>query len=972
MRSRTLLAIAALVCALLSVVPVSAQDADGQYRGFGDATGFHNIIPPGQDGVLNGTEGAQAQAGGGVPEHVDDQLHMYGDLVYDDATPGFDVDRILEYFKDASFGVPVDDIGEVYHPGGRDDVVVIRDLSFGVPHIYGDTREGTMFANGYTAAEDRMFLMDILRHLGRADLAAWLGAAEGNRAEDANQLAVAPYVEADFTTQIETIRDANGAVGQQAFDDVVAYTDGVNQYIQEALLDPSKLPGEYPALQLLPEEWIIEDAVAIASLVGGIFGKSGGREVRNLCALEELEAQYGDAETARAVFDDLTFPADLEAPTSSFDTFGYPANGAFDPASVPDLDCDSLTPLEAPDPGLDDVPGIVVDIVPSPALPDGSEDLPLVNGDAPFQTMSFNDEMSNAILISGDHTDTGAPIAIFGPQTGYFSPQLLVEKDVHGPGIHARGVSFAGTDLWIQLGRGVDYAWSATSGHVDNVDEFVLRLCEPGADDPLGEATQQSMGYLHDGACEDIEAVQEVKLAKPSAVGVPDSPDDVYVNKYFERTEDYGPISSRGQLKDGTPVAVATKRWTYGNELGSAVGFLLVNDPDVIQGDFERWRQSFSHNVDYVFKWFFVDDTDIGLNVSCACPLPADGTDPYLPQWGDGNWDWQGILPRDDLPWDLNPVEGLLVSWNNKEGPGFRSSDSSLSFGPIHRSDLLQARAEELLAAGGKLAVGDVIDVMALAGTTDLRSQELMPVLEDVMGTTAPQGLDERTQAAWDVLRAWAADDLGHRRDHDRDGAYDHPEAVAIMDAWWGNTPEHDETRLLDAVFAEGHGIDLRRTIGITAHDGNLRGHVGSAFQDASYAHVHKDLRQLLAQVTVSPWSRTYCGQGDVGTCRTNLWGSLSATMAALETEFGSASVEDWERTIEDDEVRHVTLGLAAVDAIHWVNRPTLQQVVQLPASAPPPPVQPIAVDTPTTGGGALVAGLLLAAGGALVRRRRS
>ena len=51
---------------------------------------------------------------------------------------------------------------------------------------------------------------------------------------------------------------------------------------------------------------------------------------------------------------------------------------------------------------------------------------------------------------------------MFGPQTGYYAPQLLVEQVLIGPGIQARGVSFAGTNLFVQLGRGVDYAWSAT------------------------------------------------------------------------------------------------------------------------------------------------------------------------------------------------------------------------------------------------------------------------------------------------------------------------------------------------------------------------------------------------------------------------------------------------------------------------------------------------------------------------------
>ncbi len=57
--------------------------------------------------------------------------------------------------------------------------------------------------------------------------------------------------------------------------------------------------------------------------------------------------------------------------------------------------------------------------------------------------------MSNALLVGGEHTKTGKPIAVFGPQTGYYMPQLLVEKDVHGPGIDARGVAFAGTDLYV-------------------------------------------------------------------------------------------------------------------------------------------------------------------------------------------------------------------------------------------------------------------------------------------------------------------------------------------------------------------------------------------------------------------------------------------------------------------------------------------------------------------------------------------
>src|SRR5207248_9541359 len=110
--------------------------------------------------------------------------------------------------------------------------------------------------------------------------------------------------------------------------------------------------------------------------------------------------------------------------------------------------------------------------------------------------------MSNALLVAGNHPKTGRPIAVFGPQTGYVIPQLLVEKDVHGPDIDARGVAFAGTDLIVQLGRGRNYAFSATSAGADNVDQWVLQLCEPGG----GTPTRSWPGSLHYGTWGPMEA----------------------------------------------------------------------------------------------------------------------------------------------------------------------------------------------------------------------------------------------------------------------------------------------------------------------------------------------------------------------------------------------------------------------------------------------------------------------------------
>ena len=103
---------------------------------------------------------------------------MYGNLVY--ATPGLSAADIPNYFKDATFGVQPDEAERTYSPPAR-DVTIVRDENFGVPHVYGKTRAGTMFGLGYVGAEDRLFFMDVLRHAGRGELSGFAGGSAQQR-----------------------------------------------------------------------------------------------------------------------------------------------------------------------------------------------------------------------------------------------------------------------------------------------------------------------------------------------------------------------------------------------------------------------------------------------------------------------------------------------------------------------------------------------------------------------------------------------------------------------------------------------------------------------------------------------------------------------------------------------------------------------------------------------------------------------
>src|SRR5690242_5339923 len=152
--------VAALLVATLLGTAATAH-AEVQPYGTNDAGGFRNVLPPGEAGTDNTFQLAQFEADGKTrPAHWDDQQKLYENLVL--ASPGLTHDQIGDYFKDATFGVKPEDVASTESP--KPGVTIIRDRQYGVPHIYGDTRADVAFGAGYAGAEDRLFLMDVLRH----------------------------------------------------------------------------------------------------------------------------------------------------------------------------------------------------------------------------------------------------------------------------------------------------------------------------------------------------------------------------------------------------------------------------------------------------------------------------------------------------------------------------------------------------------------------------------------------------------------------------------------------------------------------------------------------------------------------------------------------------------------------------------------------------------------------------------------
>src|SRR4051794_23522367 len=239
-----------VAAALALAAPTPAHGAVEPY-GTNDAGGFRNVLPPGEAGTDNVGDLVAFTAGDTRPAHWADQQPLYENLLY--ASPGLTHEQVADYYKDATFGVRDGETASSESP--RPGVTIVRDRGYGVPHIYGEKRADVMFGAGYAGAEDRLFLMDILRHTGRAQLSAFAGGAEGNRAMDRTQWALAPYTEADLQKQYDRAPELGGAEGVQVQQDVKSYVDGINAYIAAARLNPNLMPSEYAAFGKQVQDW---------------------------------------------------------------------------------------------------------------------------------------------------------------------------------------------------------------------------------------------------------------------------------------------------------------------------------------------------------------------------------------------------------------------------------------------------------------------------------------------------------------------------------------------------------------------------------------------------------------------------------------------------------------------------------------------------------------------------------------------
>ncbi len=899
MHPRTLIAWIAAAALWICAAPAAAQVQPYRTDDFG---GFHDVLPPGANGHSNLVDLALFLATGVRPPHNDDQRNMYARLL--SATPGVTSDNLGLLFKDSSFGSPPGGQARAYSP--IPGLTITRDAAFGVPHIYGTTRAAAMFGLGYAAAQDRLFFMDSLRHAGRGQLSSFAGGAPGNRAQDAEQWATAPYTEADLQRQADSLDDLYGDDGRRLQQDAADYVAGINKYISEARLDVTKMPAEYVAIgkPLGPDPWKVTDLIATSSLVGGIFGKGGGDELTQMQLRRSFIARYGARRGVKlwrewAAYEDADAPTTLATKRFPYQTPPkQPARGGLAIADAGSLRTSRV-------------------VVSGPRATASAR-----GGLLPAGLRRIGN--SNALVVSAAASASGRPLAVFGPQVGYFSPEILMEEDVHAPTIDARGAAFPGVNLYVQLGRGQDYAWSATSAGQDIIDTFAVDLCEPDGSKP----TTESMSYRFRGQCLPIEVLDRTNRWAPTLA---DATPQGSQTLRAERTK-LGLVAGRATIK-GTPVIYTRLRATYEHEVDSALGFSDFNDPAKMRdaSDFQRAASK----IGYTFNWLYADDRDIAYFNSGANPQRAKGVTGQLPM--PARLEWRGFDPDRNTaaytsfakhPQAING-QPYMTSWNNKQARGFAGADTNL-FSSVFRSQMLDQEIDARIGGGRKIDLPGLVEAMGEAATTDLRAEKVLPLALRVIGAPA----DPRLADAVAKLRDWVADG-SHRRDRDGDGRYEHADAIGILDAFWPRWMHAQfQPSLGEALFAQlsaAHELDNAPN--------NHGEHLGSAYQTGWYGYAYKDLRRVLRLKVREPYSKRYCGGGRLSRCRAALRGALAEALdvnpATLYRDAACTKAKQAGDQDCFDKIAFRATGAITQPMIGWQNRPTYQQAVEVQGHRP-------------------------------------
>lgn len=292
---------------------------------------------------------------------------------------------------------------------------------WGVPHIYAQNEGDLFFAQGFNAARERLFQIDLWRRRGLGQLAAVFGP---------------DFVEQDKATRLFLYRGDMAqewrAYGEGSEAVATRFVAGINAYIDYLAARPQLLPYEFRRLGYTPAKWQPQDVVRIRS--HGL--------TRNLTA--EVERAYTVCNAGLAA-DKVRAALQPQWVTRVPD--------GLDPCLPHDL-------LE------------VFALATQPAIIKGAAPTHFAAADTPRPEQM---EGSNNWVIAPQRTSTGRPILANDPHRAFSVPSLRYIAHLSAPGLDVIGAGEPALP-GISIGHNGKIAFGLTIFGIDQEDLYVYQL----------------------------------------------------------------------------------------------------------------------------------------------------------------------------------------------------------------------------------------------------------------------------------------------------------------------------------------------------------------------------------------------------------------------------------------------------------------------------------------------------------------
>jgi len=504
------------------------------------------------------------------------------------------------------FRLPLPDYGGTVKLEGLVSEVEVRFDPYGVPHIFAENNDDLFFAQGYITARERMFQMDMTRLAGRGELSTLFGEITVSLDKLTKTLGFYRLARSEVPQLSEECRDA-----------IAAYTRGVNAY-----LDTLKhLPREYVFLRAGPDRWVPEDTV----VCGTVMAYSLTRSKKTDLILYRIGEAAGKDTLDAFIPSYPDFAPTVSGPDARREGFPYQALHKPDTVGLLSFP-QSLSPQFSG--------GGRESIGPqSPAMIRLASRIHTVLGPPDIAA-------SNWMIFSGSRTTTGAPILTGSPDLKPTLPALFYVVHLKSETLDVIGGSIPGTPGVSAVGFNGKIAWSMVNGRVDELDYFIERVHPENPDQ-----------YLTENGYEDFQVVEETLKIKTEE-GVREEPFKIKGSRH-------GPIIS--EVMPLAPDHTAMK-WVGMNPTGLFQGFLELNRAS----NFDEFRNALRHVKTPTLNVGYADvKGNIGYQYVASPPIRRKGTGALpVPGWT-GEFEWEGAIPFEELPFDLNPAKGYLASFNN-------------------------------------------------------------------------------------------------------------------------------------------------------------------------------------------------------------------------------------------------------------------------------------------------------------------